>query len=120
MVNGKNVSMFASYPRSAAWELAHTFATLLFQPPFFEPVGTNREAARVQAKAMVTVLRLVGEIEEARDSPRQDRARRKPPFDWMEEADRVEDFAREVKWDALIHWAQETRGKFDRHLESAP
>ena len=114
MANGKNVSMFASYPRSAAWELAHTFAALLFQPPFFEPVDTNGEAARVQVKAMVTMLRLVGEIEEARGFPRQTRAWRKPPIDWMEEADRVKDFAREEKWDALIHWAQETRDKFNR------
>ena len=53
-------------------------------------------------------LRLVGEIEEARGSPRQTRAWKKPPIDWMEEADRVEDFAREEEWDALIHWAQET------------
>ena len=56
MANGNNVSRFASYPRSAAWELAHTFAALLFQPPCFEPVDTNGEAARVQAKAMVTML----------------------------------------------------------------
>ena len=114
MANGKYMSMFASYPRSAAWELAGTFAALLFQPPFFERADTNREAARVQAKAMVTMLRLVGEIEEAGGSPRQNRAWRTPLIDWMEEADRVEDFAREEKWAVLIHWAQETRRKFDR------
>ena len=34
MVNGKNVSMFTSYPQSAAWELAHTFVVLLHQSLF--------------------------------------------------------------------------------------
>ena len=113
MANGKNVSMFASYPQSAAWELAHTFVALLFLDPFFRPDGTNTQntqAARAQAKALVKVLRLVGEIEVRRLQNReQDRVWRKLPIDWMQEADRVEGFARESKWSELIDWAQETR-----------
>ncbi len=119
MVNGKNISMFASYPRSAAWELTATFAALLFEHPFFEPGDTDEEAVRVQANAMVTVLRLVGEIEEARGSPRHDRAWRELPIDWMEEADRVEVLTREEEWDALIYWAQETRRKLKATADPA-
>ncbi len=112
MVNGKNVSMFASYPRSAAWELAHTFAELLVEFPFFEPVSpSHKAAAHAQAKAMVQVLRLVGEIEEAQyaQKPRQNRARKNVPIDWNKEADRVEVFAQEEEWSELIDWAQTLR-----------
>ena len=112
MVNGKNVSMFASYPRSAAWELAHTFVALLFQARFFPPDGTDAQAARAQAKALVKVLRLVGEIEVRRLQNReQNRVWEKLPIDCMQEADRVEGFARESKWSELIDWAQEIRGQ---------
>ena len=104
MVNGKNVSMFASYPHSAAWELARTFADLLFVAPYFWSDGTDAQAARAQAKALVKVLRLVGE-----KNREQTCVWKKRPIDWMQEADRVEGFARERKWDALIDWAQETR-----------
>ena len=93
--------------------LANTFAALLFLSPFFEPGHTDEEAARVQANAMVRVLRLVGEIEETPGSPGSGRTWRKLPIDWMEEADRVEGFAREGEWCALIDWAQETRRKID-------
>ena len=53
MVNGKNVSMFASYPQSAAWELAHTFIVLLHQSLFFVPeeFGTNSRAPPFKARA---------------------------------------------------------------------
>ena len=48
MVNGKNVSMFTSYPQSAVWELAHTFVVLLHQSLFFGPEdGTNSSRATV-------------------------------------------------------------------------
>ena len=109
MVNGKNISMFTSYSHSAAWELAHAFAALLFEPPFFTPGRTDNEAARVQSNAIVKVLRLVGEIEEAQSSPRYGRESKKPPIDWLGEADRVEAFTQNEEWDALIDWAQEMR-----------
>ena len=112
MVNGKNVSMFASYPHSAAWELAHTFAALLFLTPFFRPEdGTAEQAACAQTKALVKVLRMVGKIEEARrlQAPRAKPRVEQTTIDWMKEADRVECFARERKWSELIDWAQETR-----------
>ena len=108
MVNGKNVSMFASYPHSAAWELAHTFAALLFRSPFFNP-GPDREAAQAQAKAMVKVMRLVSEIEESQ-------SQRDPvAIDWIEEASRVEAYAQQEEWGELIDWAQELRGRDYRH-----
>ena len=107
MVNGKNISMFTSYSHSAAWELAHAFAALLFEPPFFTPGRTDNEAARVQSNAIVKVLRLVGEIEEAQSSPRYGRELNRPPMDWLREADRVEGFTQDEEWDALIGWAQE-------------
>ena len=112
MANGKNVSMFASYPQSAAWELAHTFVALLFLDPFFRSDGTDAQAARAQAKALVKMLRLVGEIKVRRLQNReQNRVWRKLPIDWMQEADRVEGFARESKWYELIDWAKEIRGQ---------
>ena len=110
MANGKNVSMFASYPQSVAWELAHTFVALLFLGPFFRSDGTNAQAARAQAEALVKMLRLIGEIKVRRLQNReQDRMWRKLPIDWMQEADRVEGFGRESKWSELIDWAQEIR-----------
>ena len=117
MANGKNVSMFGPYPQSAAWELAITFSKLLFLRPFSRPDGTNKQAARAQAEAMVKVLRLLGESEDAGRSQDLERKRawRKPPIDWMKEADRLEDIARKEEWYGLIRWAQETRGKLSRH-----
>ena len=66
MVNGKNVSMFASYPQSARGDWLTRFVALLFLRPFSRPDGMDAQAARSQATALVKVLRLVGEIEEAR------------------------------------------------------
>ena len=117
MVNGKNVSMFTSYPQSAAWELAHTFVVLLHQSLFFGPeeFGTNSRAARAQAKALVEMLRLLGEGEKRRRS--QDMERNRVwgiPIDWMKEADCVEGLAQEDEWSKLIGWAQETRHKLEQ------
>ena len=88
MVNGKNVSMFASYPQSAAWEVAHTFVALLFLRPFSWPDGMDAQAARSQATALVKVLRLVGEIEEARrlQNREQNRVWKKLPIDTARQA----------------------------------
>jgi len=101
--------MFTSYPHSAAWELAQAFAALLFEPPFFPPGRTDEEAARVQANAVVQVLRLVGQIEETQRFPRDNGESRKPSMDWSEEADRVEGLTKEEEWHALIDWSQEMR-----------
>ena len=116
MVNGKNVSMFTSYPQSAAWELAHTFVVLLHQSLFFGPEdGTNSRAAQAQVKALVKVLRLLSEGEKRRRS--QDMERNRVwgiPIDWMKEADCVESLAQEDEWIKLIDWAQEIRHKLEQ------
>ena len=119
MVNGKNVSMFTSYSHSAAWELAHTFAALLFLRPFFRLDGTAEQTARAQAKALVKVLRLVGGTEEARrlQEPGAKPRVEQTTIDWMKEADRVEGFARGSEWDELIDWAQETRRQIESRWE---
>ncbi|MXY00560.1 MAG: hypothetical protein F4Y67_07050 [Chloroflexi bacterium] len=112
MANGKNVSLFASYPRSAAWELAQVGLELMWLPEFeIREFESDRRAMQIQARRVAELLSLA---EKARQRMNADEKRLLPrgrvlqdPIDFAGEAERLSKLAEEGEDFRLIQWAQE-------------
>ena len=117
MANGKNVSMFGSYPRSPAWELAQVARELVFLPEF-DVAGKDSapRAMKIQAAAVSNLLRLAATADRSwreQDSGMPEGVQPSwRPFDYPQEADRLDSLAADHDASSrLIDWAQGIQAK---------